>query len=146
MHGRDKREEAGAKDFIFGIGFSLFELRKHIAFNPPNGRKECYVREATDEKTHIRGQTEMLDHGRMRVRPLTPRACWTFDSAREELTASLGWRAVGSSSVHDQSSRAHAILKLEIINSKLMEVRRALVKQESQLVPVGKRTTDVVVE
>ncbi|KAI4870962.1 P-loop containing nucleoside triphosphate hydrolase protein [Hypoxylon rubiginosum] len=129
-----------------GIGFSLFELRKKIAFDLLNGRTECHIRQGSDGKTHIRGQTEVLEGGKVRVRPLSQRACWTFESFREELRHGLGKRAVGSSSVHDQSSRTHAVLRLEIVNRQLMEARDALVDRESELVPVGKRATDVSIE
>ncbi|TGJ76599.1 hypothetical protein E0Z10_g10858 [Xylaria hypoxylon] len=129
-----------------GVGFSLFELRKNTAFDLLNGRKQCHIREGADGKTHIRGQTELLDGGRVRVQPLAQRACWTFDSLREELKQSLGQRAVGSSTVHNQSSRTHAVLKLEVVNRRLVEARRAVVERESELVPVGKRATDIAIE
>ncbi|KAJ2979677.1 hypothetical protein NUW58_g7143 [Xylaria curta] len=141
--GSDGTEDEYAR---LGIGFSLFELRKNTAFDLLNGRKECHVREGADGKTHIRGQTEMLDGGKVRVHPLTQRACWTFDALREELKQSLSMRAVGSSSIHDQSSRTHAVLKLEVINRRLMEAREAVVERESELVPVGKRATDISIE
>lgn len=130
----------------FGIGFSLFELRKNIAFDLLNGRTECHIREGPDGKTHIRGRTELLEGGKVRVRPLAQRPCWTYEALREELRQSLGKRAMGSSSVHDQSSRTHAVLKLEVINRELMEAREALVDRESELVPVGKRATDISIE
>lgn len=129
-----------------GIGFSLFELRKNTAFDLLNGRTECHVRQGPDGRTHIRGQTEVLEGGKVRVRPLAQRPCWTFGSLREELQQSLQKRTVGSSSIHDQSSRTHAVLRLEIINRSLMEARAALVDRESELVPVGKRATDISIE
>ncbi|KAJ1551189.1 hypothetical protein HK405_014993 [Cladochytrium tenue] len=129
-----------------GIGFSLFELRKNTAFDLLNGRTECHIRQGRDGRTHIRGQTEVLEGGKVRVRPLAQRPCWTFESLREELRQSLQKRAVGSSSIHDQSSRTHAVLRLEIINRPLMKARTALVDRESDLVPVGKRATDISIE
>ncbi|KAF2970127.1 hypothetical protein GQX73_g3427 [Xylaria multiplex] len=133
-------------EYKLGVGFSLFELRKNIAFDLLNGQKECHIRQGADGKTHIRGETELLDGGRVRVQPLTQRACWTFDSLREELVQNLGRRAVGSSTVHDQSSRTHAVLRLEVINRRLIEARMAVVERESELVPVGKRATDIAIE
>lgn len=84
-----------------GIGFSLFELRKNTAFDLLNGRTECHIRQGPDGRTHIRGQTELLEGGKVRVRPLSQRACWTFEFLRDELIRSFGRRAVGWSSVHD---------------------------------------------
>jgi hypothetical protein len=129
-----------------GVGFSLFELRKNSAFDLLHGRTECYIREGYDGKTHIRGPTEMLEDGKVRVRPIVKRPCWTFDELRQELQQKLGLRAVGSSSVHDQSSRTHAVLELEIINIRLVEAREAVTNRQSELVPVGKRADDVRVE
>ncbi|KAI0450522.1 kinesin-like protein [Xylaria acuta] len=129
-----------------GIGLSVFELRKNTALDLLNGHRECHIREGADGKTHIRGQTEMLEGGKVRVQPLTQRACWSFEALREELKQSLGMRATGSSSVHDQSSRTHAVLRLEVVNRRLIDARRAVTERESELVPVGKRATDISIE
>ncbi|OTA61660.1 hypothetical protein K449DRAFT_395718 [Hypoxylon sp. EC38] len=53
---------------------------------------------------------------------------------------------VGSSSVHDQSSRTHAVHKTKIVNRKLVEARDALVNSESELMLVNKRETDISIE
>lgn len=129
-----------------GIGFSLFELRKNVAFDLLNGRTECHIRQGADGKTHIRGPTELLEDGKVRVRPIVKRSCWTFDSLKEEVKAALGLRTVGSSTVHDQSSRTHAVLELEIVNNALAEARDALTDRQSELVPVGKRADDIGIE
>lgn len=129
-----------------GVGFSLFELRKNVAFDLLNGRSECHIRQGADGKTHIRGQTETLDNGKVRVRPIEQRACWTYATLQEQLQDSLDLRAVGSSSIHDQSSRTHAILELEIVNQPLQDARLALYDRQAELVPVGKRATDIQIE
>ncbi|KAM0425991.1 hypothetical protein ACHAPT_008620 [Fusarium lateritium] len=129
-----------------GIGFSLFELRQKSAFDLLNNRSECHVRQGPDGKVHIRGETEMLEGGKVRVRPIIQRACWKFESFQQELVHALGHRATGSSSVHDQSSRTHAVLELEVVNQPLIDARRALVDRQSELVPVGKRAIDVSIE
>ena len=141
----DKLNEEGERPRL-GIGFSLFELRNKTAFDLLNGHTACHVRQGPDGKTHIRGPTESLDGGRVRVRPIVKRTCWTYDSLKDELRTSLGLRAVGSSSVHDQSSRTHAILELEVVNEPLTAAREALIDRQSELVPVGKRATDIRVE
>lgn len=130
----------------FGIGCSLFDLRKKAAFDLLNKRTECHIREGPDGKTHIRGETEMLDGGKVRVCPIVKRPCWTFESLRQEVTEALKHRVVGSSSVHDQSSRTHAVLELEIVNQQLVDGRQALYDRQSELVPVGKLATDISIE
>ncbi|POR35300.1 Kinesin-like protein [Tolypocladium paradoxum] len=130
----------------FGVGLSLYELRKNSAFDLLNGRTECHIREGYDGKMHIRGQTEVLEGGKVRVQPIVQRPCWTYESLHQELQHSLGRRSVGSSTVHDQSSRTHAVLELELINRPLVEARQALIDRQSELVPVGKRATDISIE
>lgn len=129
-----------------GIGFSLFELRNRTAFDLLNNRTLCFVREGPNGKIHIRGETEILDGGKVRVRPIVQQPCWKFESFQEKLVQALDQRATGSSSVHDQSSRTHAFLQLEIINQELVSARNALFDRQSELVPVGKLATDIMVE
>lgn len=129
-----------------GIGFSLFELRRKFACDLLNNSTECHIREGPDGKTHIRSETEVLPGGKVRVRPIVKRPCWTFGNLRDQLVQALGRRQVGSSSVHDESSRTHAVLELEIVNQELVDARQAVIERQSELVPVGKRATDVAIE
>jgi hypothetical protein len=137
--------ETGVTDKL-GIGFSLFEMRKNSAFDLLNNRIECHIREGYDGKTHIRGPTEILEGGKVRVRPIVKKSCWAFEEFKQQLISALGHRAVGSSSIHDQSSRTHAILEIEVINEKLVEARDVLIQRQSELVPVGKLADDISVE
>lgn len=130
----------------FGLGIRMYELRKNSAFDLLNGRRECFVREGGDGKVHIRGETEVLEGGKVRVRPIVTRACWNFDDLCRELRVGLKLRATGSSSVHDESSRTHAVLELEIVTRELLDARDAVIERESELVPVGKRATDIYLE
>jgi len=50
---------------------------------------------------------------------------------------------VGSSSLHDQSSRSHAILEMEVVTEELMAAREAVIHEESLLVPLGKALEDI---
>lgn len=59
----------------FGIGLRLFELRKNSAFDLLNDRTECFVREGSDRRIYIRGETETLENGKVRVRPIATKAC-----------------------------------------------------------------------
>lgn len=129
-----------------GLGLRLYEMRRKSAFDLLNNHNECFVREGEDGRTHIRGETETLEGGKVRVRPIVTRPCWGFEQLRQELLAGLQLRATGSSTVHDQSSRTHAILELEIINQALLEARDAVVERQSELVPVGKEATRIHIE
>lgn len=139
LDGRDETQR-------LGIGLSVFELRSKTAFDLLNERTPCFVREGADGRIHIRGATETLDGGRVRVRPIAQQACWDMASFQQQLVQALAQRATGSSSVHDESSRTHAVVRMEVVNQPLVDARSALVERQSELVPVGKLATDIMVE
>ncbi|KAH2198177.1 hypothetical protein KXW59_004336 [Aspergillus fumigatus] len=130
----------------FLLGLRMYELRKNTAFDLLNDRCKCHIREGPDGKTHLRGETETLADGKVRVRPIVTKACSSFDEFHAQLLAGIGRRATGSSTVHDQSSRTHAVFEVEIVTRALLDARDAVVERQSELVPVGKRATDVYLE
>jgi hypothetical protein len=125
------------------VAVRLYEVRGKFAYDIFNNGTECYVREGPDGQTHIRGQTEILEGGKVRVQPIVPRLCWSFDELRKNVLGGLAMRKTGSSSVHDESSRTHAVLEIEVINKALLKARQAVIERESELVPIGKRATDI---
>ncbi|KAJ1324716.1 kinesin family member 5 [Microdochium nivale] len=140
-----------------GIGLSVFELRKNTALDlltltSSSRPTECHVRQGPDGRTHIRGATELLSDGKVRVRPLTQLSFFTSSVStsvaelQSALARGLSHRAVGSSSVHDASSRTHAVIELEIVSQALVDARCRLWDRQSELVPVGKRADDITVE
>ena len=112
-------------------------MRKNKAFDILNKSVECHIRQGYDGKTHVRGPAEMLDGGKDRVRPIWTMPFWDFDTLRDGLKDALGQREVGSSSVHDPSSRTQTVLELEIVTQQLVDVRDVVIERESELVPVG---------
>ncbi|BCS28041.1 kinesin family protein [Aspergillus puulaauensis] len=136
----------GSASLELGIGLRMYELRGNTAFDLLNNHCKCYIRQGYDGQTHIRGETEVLDGGRVRVRPIVTKGCWSFDDFRRGVLRGLELRASGRSTVHDESSRTHAVLELEIVNRALLEAREAVVERESELVPVAKRATDIYIE
>ena len=127
------------------IGLRIFEIRKKSAFDLMNGKLECHIRES-DGKVHVRGETEMLDGGKVRVQPIVTRACGSYDDFRDRMLEGLKMRASGTSTVHDESSRTHAVLEMEIVNQTLLSAWEAVVARHSELVPIGARATDVYIE
>ncbi|KAI0630533.1 P-loop containing nucleoside triphosphate hydrolase protein [Trametes polyzona] len=129
-----------------GIGIKLFELRSGSAFDLLNDKNECFIREGPDGRTHIRGKTEKLEDNKVRVRPIETIGCWSWEEAKQVLVDGLRLRSVGTSTIHDQSSRTHAVLQLEIITAELLKAREEIWDREAELVPVGKHATDVYIE
>ncbi|CAG8175968.1 unnamed protein product [Penicillium salamii] len=132
-------------DIQFGIGLRMYEMRKNSAFDLLN-RTECFVREGPDRRVYIRGETEILENGKVRVRPIGTKACWSFEQLLQELRRGLKHRQTATSTVHDQSSRTHAIIEMEIVTTDLLCARDCVVERQSELVPVGKYATDVYIE
>ncbi|KAM3506927.1 hypothetical protein MY11210_007358 [Beauveria gryllotalpidicola] len=88
-----------------------------LTFDLLNDGTRCHIRQGPDGKVHIRGEAETHADGRVRVQPPVQQPCWTFfRAARCDAPRALARRAVGASSVHDQSSRTHAVLALELTN------------------------------
>ncbi|KAK6539648.1 hypothetical protein TWF694_009854 [Orbilia ellipsospora] len=133
-------------DQQLAVGLRMYEVRKKSAFDLLNGHTECFVREGPDGKTHIRGETETLQGGKVRVRPILIVPCWSFDQLRKEIEKGLALRATGTSTVHDKSSRTHAVFELEVVNKALIEARDDVIEKQSELVPHGKHATDVYLE
>ncbi|KAJ5293738.1 hypothetical protein N7508_008559 [Penicillium antarcticum] len=129
-----------------GVGVRIYELRRNSAYDLLNDGGECFVREGPDGQVYIRGKTEMLENGKVRVKPIVTKACWSFEDLSRELQKGLKFRATGMSSVHDQSSRTHAVIELEIVTKTLLVARDAVIERESELVPIGKYATDVYIE
>ena len=55
----------------------------------------------------------------------------------------LELREVGSSSVHAQSSRSHALLEVEVLTPRVLAARAALMRAKGAATPVGKELTDL---
>ncbi|KAJ5392502.1 hypothetical protein N7509_007992 [Penicillium cosmopolitanum] len=132
--------------FEFGIGLRIYELRKNKAIDLLNDGQECFIREGPDGRIHARGETELLENGKVRVRPIATRPCWDFGQLQDELQKGLIRRRTATSSMHDQSSRTHAIMELEVITKDLLEARIQVNERQSELVPVGKIATDIYIE
>ncbi|KAF3246408.1 hypothetical protein TWF192_006922 [Orbilia oligospora] len=138
--------ESNDNDQKLAVGLRMYEVRKRSAFDLLNGRTECFVREGPDGKVHVRGETETLEDGKVRVKPIRVVPCWTFEELQTVLEKGLDLRATGTSTVHDKSSRTHAVFELEIVNQALVEARDAVIERQAELVPHGKFATDVYIE
>ncbi|KND02781.1 uncharacterized protein SPPG_01862 [Spizellomyces punctatus DAOM BR117] len=131
-------------DLAINVRFS--ELYNGKVYDLLKQRAECHVRQDADGKVHIRSQTEKFADGRVRVRPLHAVTCRDAEEVAKAVVMGTGLRTAGVSTLHDQSSRSHAIIEMEIVTKEVMEAREAVLQAESELVPVGKRCTDIKIE
>merc|ERR1712130_774361 len=51
----------------------------------------------------------------------------------------------GSSAVHDESSRSHVFLEMELVTKQLIEARTALWNAEAEIVPIGREYGDHII-
>merc|ERR1711920_95938 len=65
------------------------------------------------------------------------------EDLKRVMETGLQQRAVGSSSIHDQSSRSHAVLRLEIVNQDLVEARKAVLEADARVHPIGRIRDDI---
>lgn len=137
---------AGGIEERLGVALRVYEIRGKSAFDLLNGGVECYIRQGPDGYTHVRGKTEVLEGGKIRVRPIVAKPVWSYGDVRQAVLAALSMRKVGSSSMHNESSRTHAFIEFEVVNAALVEAKEAVIERESELVPIGQWATDVYLE
>lgn len=107
---------------------------------------DCEVFNREDDKgVVLRGPTVVDDKGNVRITPVCSIPCKSEEEVFKAVDNALKHRHTGSSNVHEQSSRSHAILEMEIVSRKLLMARTALIDAESELHPVGKALADEVI-
>lgn len=130
----NKKEGEG----MLGIGLSVLEIRQKSVFDLLNDRTECFVQEGPDGRTHVPGEAETPPEDNIGAHPIVKRPFWDFASLQREIVTATRHRAAGSSSVHGQSSRTHAVLELEIIDRNSLNARQTIINQQSENVDVAR--------
>jgi len=141
MEQLNKESDVGAK-----IEVRFFELHNKKVYDLLNNRTEGFIREGKNKEVLIRGKTEHLGNGRVRVCPLWSKTCSTADEVEEAVKHGVSLRKVGSSTLHDKSSRSHAFIELEIVNDKIIKARKSVIEMESEMTFLGKMSTDLYLE
>eukprot|EP01083_Nonionella_stella_P062294 161996_1 len=81
----------------------------------------------------FRTHPSLCDDGKFRSYPITSVRVLSDEHLSKVLQGAIKSRAVGSSTIHDQSSRSHAFLEYEIVNKALIEARAELLEREADL-------------
>jgi len=119
------------------------ELHCGRAYDLMDNRCECQVREDADGQVHFRKDPKVHADGRVVVRPMSSILCRSADDVASAVAVGSRLRVVGASSLHDQSSRSHAILEMEVVTEDLVAAREAVIHEESLLVPLGKQIEEI---
>jgi len=113
-----------------------------------NNRSECTIKCDWSGNDIIRSQVIKDNSGRFTVRSLTTKSIIT--NSEEELlqsiTSALSNRQTGSSNVHDQSSRSHAILIAEIVTKDLVSARESILQAEADIIPIGHKMNELQIQ
>ncbi|KAG6594295.1 kinesin family protein [Phytophthora cinnamomi] len=123
----------------------FYELYNGKVFDLLNDRQPGFVREDADGTIHVRSATTMGPNGEVLTQSLQAAYGDSAAATVDIIRKGRSLRAEGTSELHHQSSRSHAVLELEIVTSALAEARKQVVLAQSRVVPLGKARDDLFI-
>lgn len=123
----------------------FYELYNGKVFDLLNNRQPGFVREDGDGMTHVRSATTMGPNGEVLTQSLQAAYGDSAEAVLDIIRQGRGLRAEGTSELHHQSSRSHAVLELEIVTTALAEARQEVALAQSRVVPLGKVRDDLYI-
>uniref|UniRef100_H3HCL1 Kinesin motor domain-containing protein n=1 Tax=Phytophthora ramorum TaxID=164328 RepID=H3HCL1_PHYRM len=145
---------SGKTHTIFGYGAELgmcqrlvrfYELYNGKVFDLLNNRQPGFVREDADGVIHVRSATTMGPSGEVLTQSLQAAYGDSAAAVLDIIRQGRSLRAEGTSELHRQSSRSHAVLELEIVTPALAEARKEVALAQSRVVPLGKARDDLYI-
>ncbi|GIQ81810.1 kinesin-like protein, partial [Kipferlia bialata] len=127
----------GQKNAGLLLQIRFAEIYNGKVYDLLRGRAECTARQAEDGKVHIRSAALKDDKGRVTVHPLHALTTDTQEGLDAIVAQGMAVRKVGSSSLHDESSRSHALLYIEVVNRALLSLRESIIAQEGEVAKAG---------
>ncbi|TYZ63102.1 hypothetical protein PybrP1_006770 [[Pythium] brassicae (nom. inval.)] len=130
-----------AEEFAGGrrlVQARFYELYNGKVFDLLNARQPGFVRLDAHGDVHVRSATTMGPDGEVLTQSLHAAYARDADELLAVITSGRRLRAEGTSELHDESSRSHAVLELEVVTRELAQARQDVVVAESRVVPVGK--------
>ncbi|KAJ3128371.1 hypothetical protein HK098_004618 [Nowakowskiella sp. JEL0407] len=120
------------------VQVSFAEIYEDKIYDLLNNRDPLFIREDENGQFLIRSQTTMTAAGEVFVKSLRSVVGRTPSEIFAIVNSGISNRISGSSGVHNQSSRSHAILIFEIVTDSLVKCREDIINAEAKIVPVGK--------
>lgn len=133
----EKNKELNDDRLMLQVRFS--ELHLGRAYDLLNKRAQLMLREDDKGEVHLRAQTVFHEDGRAETRDQQFVHVKDLYHLLEILDDGIKMRAVGSSNIHDQSSRSHAMLEMELVSEKLVQAREDLIVARGNLVPLDQQ-------
>jgi len=138
----DKYNQAPGKDGKLMIEVRFTEVYLGRVYDLLDNRAELKLLEDENGVIHIRAQTERKEDGTAVNRDQKFVIVKDLDHLLDVLKDGIILRAAGCSSIHDQSSRSHAILEMRVINQALVSAMEEEIIAMSKLAPHNKRKTE----
>jgi len=136
----DKYNQAPGQDGMLMLEVRFTEVYLGRAYDLLNNRAELKLIEDENGEVHMRAQTERKE-GDAVNRDQKFVMVKDLDHLLEVLKDGIALRAAGCSSIHDQSSRSHAVLEMRVTNEALVRVEEEEIIACSKLSPHDKRLT-----
>lgn len=123
----------------------FYELYNGQVFDLLNDRTPGFVREDADGTIHVRSATTMGPNGEVLTQALHAEYGKSGERILEIIRQGRSLRAEGTSELHHQSSRSHAVLELEIVTKELAALRQQVALAQSSVTPIGKARDDLFI-
>lgn len=123
----------------------FYELYNDKVYDLLNKRQPGFVREDAHGVIHVRSATTMGPQGEVLTQSLHAAYADTAEALIELIRNGTSLRAEGTSELHHQSSRSHAVLELEIVTPEIAQARKEVAVAESRVVPLGKARDDLYI-
>ena len=123
---------ANSEDIFIEIRFA--ELYQDKFYDLLSGEKrECFLRESQKGEVQIRAAPVKCDDGKIRAYPIGSVHVRTEKELLAVIADGISSRNVGNSTLHDKSSRSHAFLEFEIVNTELVNARKELIEVQADI-------------
>ena len=115
------------------LQIKFVEFYNDQVFDLVNARKPCELREDEFGNLRFRAPTEKLEDGKIVVRSLASSTATSIEEIVAIMRQGLKHRKAGISTLHEQSSRSHALFEMEIVNEELLDIRERIIHAESEV-------------
>ncbi|RLN47242.1 hypothetical protein BBJ29_004867 [Phytophthora kernoviae] len=123
----------------------FYELYNSKVFDLLNNRQPGFVRQDGDGAIHVRSATTMGPNGEVLTQSLHAGYADSANAVIKIIRKGKSIRAEGTSELHHQSSRSHAVLELEIVTPTLAQSRQEVALAQARVVPLGKARDDLYI-
>ena len=128
------------------LQIKVAELYLDNVYDILNHRTECTLREDYSGTLCIRGKADLKKDGKVYVPNQYTKLIKEASDIIDVLKDTKEQRSTGSSSIHDQSSRSHAVIEITIVSPNLLKICEMINEAEAVLHQIGKRKDDLIVE